>query len=283
MVVLALVLALLALLGLAGLRGANRSPAEPAASAPPAPPPRASGTLFFRGDFESGGLDGWAGDLPHPRAAEVVDEPVRRGRYAVRLTVAPGDRAASKERAELRLADKEIERRHGGDGQTLWYGMSLLLPAEHEAPPGAQYPILVQWHHRPAHVAGPGHRAHVTGPPPLALYLLAEGDRQSLRLVHQESPAAPPRGLGERPVERGRWLDLVFEVRWSTGPDGLVRAWLDGAPLTDGDFRGPTLYNPLGNYLRFGYYRGKGGTTTDRIYFDQVRIGDSRSAVTPGP
>lgn len=279
-VVLAL-LALLALAVLAVLQVDNRPSGDPAVALAPGAADPSPSTLFFRGDFESGGLEGWAGDLPHPRAAEVVGEPVRRGRHAVRLTVAPGDRAASKERAELRLADKEIERRHGGDGRTLWYGMSLLLPEEREVPPTGYYPILVQWHHRPVQAAAPGERAHVTGPPPLALYLLAEPDRQSLRLVHQESPTAPPRGLGERPVERGRWLDLVFEARWSTGPDGLIRAWLDGTPLTDGDFHGPTLYNPLGNYLRFGYYRAKGGTTTDQVYFDEVLIGDSRAAVTP--
>jgi hypothetical protein len=50
---------------------------------------------------------------PRPESIEVVTEPVRKGRYAVRLTVSPGDRAASKERAELKVADKELERRQG--------------------------------------------------------------------------------------------------------------------------------------------------------------------------
>jgi len=110
---------------------------------------------------------------------------------------------------------------------------------------------------------------------------VSQGDRQSLLLVHHASPASPARRLGERSVERGSWLDLVFEVKGSTGPDGHVGAWIDGEPLLDGVFHGPTLYNPLGNYLRFGCYRGKGGTTTNHVYFDEVRIGDSRNAVRP--
>lgn len=81
------------------------------------------------------------------------------------------------------------------------------------------------------------------------------------------------------PVRRGAWLDLVFHVRWSTGKDGFVEAWLDGRPFTAGKMYGPTLYSPVPNYLRLGLYRGKGFTTTNSVYYDEVRIGDSRQAV----
>jgi hypothetical protein len=244
---------------------------------------RSAGVTWFEGDFESGGLAGWGGALPGPKAAQIVTEPVRRGRYAVRFTLAPGDRVGGKERVELRVADRDVERLHGGDGRTLWYAMSMLLPTDHVDPPGGQYPIVAQWHHRPVQAVAPGKRAQVTGPPPLALYLVSQGSRQTLLLVHHASPSSPARRLGERPIGRGRWLDLVFEVKESTGPDGYVRAWLDGESLIDSDVRGPTVYNPLGNYLRFGYYRAKGGTTTNHLYFDEVRIGDSRAAVTGSP
>lgn len=271
---------MLALLAFVGLRVADRPPVGGGAevAAPPAEPEPG---VWFDGGFESGDLAGWTLDVAGPGSTQVVTEPVREGRHAVRITLAPGDRAAMKERAELRLADRGIERRHGGDGQTLWYGMSLLLPEDHLDPPGGQYPILAQWHHRPGFAPSPGRRAHVTGPPPLALFLVSSGGRQSLLLVHHESPSSPARRVGQRPIERGRWLDLVFEVRWSTGRDGRIRAWLDGAPLTDADVAGTNLYNPFGNYLRLGYYRAKGGTTTNHVYFDAVRIGDSRAAVAP--
>ena len=248
----------------------NLRQAEDAAAAATARAPTPQEDVWFRGDFETGDLRGWHGDLARPESAQVVTEPVRRGRHAVRITLAPGDRAAQKERAELRLGDRGLERVHAGEGKTVWSGWSLLVPEDHADPPGGQYPILAQWHHRPDRPSGGAGPAHVTGPPPLALYLVSDAGRQSLVLIAQEGPTAPPKRLAERAIRRGQWIDLVFQTRWSTGDDGLVAAWIDGEPFTDGARHGPTLYNPLGNYLRLGFYRGKGGTTTNRVYYDEV-------------
>jgi hypothetical protein len=210
----------------------------------------------------------------------VVTEPVREGRYAVSISLAPGDVASHKERTELRLGDRGLERRFAGEGRTVWHAISLMLPEDHADPPGGQYPIVAQWHHRPTHRSDDGRPAHVTGPPPLTLYLVSEDGRQSLLLVHHASPEGPRTDLGHLSIERGRWVDLVLAVHWSTGPDGWVRAWLDGTPFTDGTFHGPTLYNGEGNYLRLGYYRAKGGTTTNRIYFDRVLLGETEAAAS---
>lgn len=241
------------------------------------PPPR----VWFRGDFESGGLEGWAGDFARQESAVVVTHPVRRGRHAVRITLAPGDIAASKERAELKVGDKQIERRQGGQGGEVWYGWSLFVPADYADPPGDQFQILGQWHHRPPAPKKPGQRPRVSGPPPLALYLVAHRGQHVLILIGQSSRRAPPRRLGMRPMRRGAWNDLVFQVRWSTGPDGFVRAWLNGRPFTPGKMYGPTLYTPVSNYLRLGLYRGKGVPTTNHVFYDEIRLGDSYAAVAP--
>jgi len=94
------------------------------------------------------------------------------------------------------------------------------------------------------------------------VHLVPNGGKPLLLLIGQSAPGAPPRQLGARPVRRGAWTDLVFHVRWSTGQDGFVEAWLDGRPFTRGKKYGPTLYSPVSNYLRLGLYRGKGVPTT---------------------
>lgn len=240
--------------------------------------------IWFCGDFETGGLQGWTWDRARRESIQVVTRPVRKGRYAVRMTLVPGDIAALKERAELKVGNKEIERTHGRQGGEMWYGWSLLVPEDYADPPGERFQIVGQWHHRPARAELPGQ----TGPvargerlPPLVLHLSPKGGRHVLTLIGRGSPNADGRRLGTRPVRRGVWLDLLFHIRWSTGRDGFVEAWLDGRPFTPGKMHGPTLYSPVTNYLRLGLYRGKGFTTTNSVYYDEVRIGGSRQAVIP--
>jgi hypothetical protein len=247
--------------------------------APAAAVPRSG--VWFCGDFESGGLKGWSWDMESSESAQVVTQPVRRGRYAVRITLAPGDRGAGKERVELKVEDKSIERLHGGQGGDIWYGWSLLVPAGYADPPEEQFQILGQWHHRPAMPTAADQEPRVSGPPPLSLHLVAEEGRHYLVLIGQASPKAPPRNLGSRPVRLGAWIDLVFHIHCSTGRGGFVEAWCDGQPLTAGRMRGPTLYTPVSNYLRLGLYRTKGIATTNQVFYDEVRIGSSYQAVAP--
>jgi len=236
--------------------------------------------VWFCGDFETGGLEGWSTDIAEHHPAAVVTRPVRRGRYAVRITLGPGDIAASKERAELKVGDKSIERIHGQQGGEIWYGWSLWLPADYVHPSGGQFQILSQWHHRPVPQT-PGARPRMIGPPPLALFLVLHEGQDVLVLVGQPSPYAPPRLFGSHAIRRETWIDLVFHIKGSTGNDGFVEAWLDGRPFTAGKLYGPTLYSPVSNYLRIGLYRRKGVPTTNHVFYDEVRLGDSYQAVAP--
>lgn len=237
--------------------------------------------VWFVGDFESGNLAGWSGDLARPGSAVVVSDPVRGGRHAVRIELAPGDRGANKERAELRIGDKEIERRRGGPGQEIWYGWSLFVPRDFALE--RESPIVAQWHHRPSGAADrPWKRIHATGVPPLILYLISDREGLALLLVGRTAPQADQRFLGSRPIRRESWIDLVFHIRWSMADDGFVEAWLDGRPFTPGKMRGATLYGDLSNVLRLGLYRPKGSASTiNHLYLDEVRLGDSRAAVVP--
>jgi len=255
------------LLGLAGACGPEGE------KAPEAGP-------WFVSTFDDGDLSGWGLDRARPEAIEIVARPTRAGSGAVQLTLEPGDRAAMKERVELRLRDHYLERRHAGQGQEAWYAWSLLLPEELSDPEPGQFQMLAQWHHRPVPYEGRKNFV-VVGAPPLAVQLEPHAGRSALFLLGRASEREDPRVLGMREIERGAWIDLLFRVRWSTGDDGEVEAWLDGRPWTDGAVRGVNLYNPIGNYLRLGLYRKRGGEGTDRIYVDEVRIGPTRDSVLP--
>lgn len=59
--------------------------------------------------------------------------------------------------------------------------------------------------------------------------------------------------IGTVPFEPGKEVDWRFDVRWSTGADGFVRAYKDGRLVVDD--RGPNAFNDLvGPYMKFGVY-----------------------------
>lgn len=95
-------------------------------------------------------------------------------------------------------------------------------------------------------------------------------------------------------ADRGAWVDWVVRVKWSTGHDGQLEVWKDGARvLRDA---GPNCYNDGDDqapYFKFGLYKwpwlasaelAPSDVSQRRLYFDEIRIGDATAgfdAVSP--
>ncbi len=78
---------------------------------------------------------------------------------------------------------------------------------------------------------------------------------------------------------------MVFHIKWSLD-DGYVEAWKNGMHVTpfngkDHKVHGSTVYNKVGRYLKIGLYRSSSITTTNVVYFDEIRIGESYAEVAP--
>jgi hypothetical protein len=59
--------------------------------------------------------------------------------------------------------------------------------------------------------------------------------------------------IGSAPFTPGKEVDWRFDVRWSTGLDGYVRAYKDGQMVVDD--KGPNAFNDfIGPYMKFGAY-----------------------------
>jgi hypothetical protein len=54
------------------------------------------------------------------------------------------------------------------------------------------------------------------------------------------------------PIEKNKWYDFVYHVRWSSGADGFFDAWVNGRKVLT--HRGPTLYVGQGVYLKLANY-----------------------------
>ena len=77
---------------------------------------------------------------------------------------------------------------------------------------------------------------------------------------------------------------MQFHIGWSQDETGFVEAFLDGQPLINPDTEnhrasGPNLWNAAAPYLKIGLYRNAQITTTNSVYFDEVRAGATRAQV----
>lgn len=215
-------------------------------------------------------------ELADASRMEIVSEPARSGAGALRINIEPLDHVAQKNRAEIKLFPNDPA---GSEG---WYAWSFLVPNDYaEAPREDMFQILGQWHDQPP--AGQTWRDYTTHPPVLAVKYGMRGSRRGIEISYG-LVGGTKGAIGRALIQKGKWVDLVFHVRWSQGDDGFVEVFKDGEPLTppskDG-FKvfGANMYNATPNYLKLGIYRQDGFQTTNSVYYDELSIGPRREDV----
>lgn len=235
----------------------------------------------FVGDFESGDFSGWGvREGGREDSLQVVADPVRCGRRAAKFTVREGDWASNGNRAEISYDNRDFPGSRG------WYGWSFFIPADY---PDTEWKprlwqAIGQWHDQPNREKGetwdtfPGHS------PSVALYYVSKNGTPGLELWY--GPLKEQAIIARTPVQKGRWNDIIFHIGWSTGADGFIEAWLNGQPLIAPDtdkhtVYGANMWNDYPHFLKIGLYRNKQITTTNSIYFDEVRIGNTHQEVDP--
>lgn len=215
------------------------------------------GGTLWSGDFEQGNLAQWSAIDALPDRIETVHDPVRSGKWAARFEIRPGDTVSHGQRAELSYRSGEFP------GVETWWGWSVYFPAGFE--PG-RWTVFTQWHDDPA-----GQYA-----PPVLFEVI---DDSILFLVRGGVPPAEPAVWNLGKVERGRWYDFVFHVRWASDSTGFVELWKDGkrvVPKTNL----PTIYLGKPNYLKVGNYRYP-GKRPGVLYVDEVKRGTTHKDVEP--
>ncbi|MGE4564324.1 MAG: polysaccharide lyase [Victivallaceae bacterium] len=227
-------------------------------------------------DFERRGVEplGDTGLEATLNKARLVDSPVRSGKRALQVTL---ERTVIDGKPDYRT-DFWIKgmSKSFKPGETYWYGFSVQFPADWE--PDTQAELFAQW------IGGNG------GSPPLAIYV--RGDEY--QVTSRPKAGDPANVLWAGPVtpDRGKWVDWVFEIRWSSAADGQIRVWKNGKQLVDATCPNMAPVDPA-PYFKFGIYKWpwKGSTkeapskvTRRVLYFDEIRIGNAqagRAAVSP--
>lgn len=261
------------------------------------PPPPSYG---FVGDYETGDLSQWdrANSLEGavPTRIQVVSSPVREGDFAARFEVREGDKVdagndvnpgAAGERAEVAQDFNGVV----GQGDELFYGISLLLPDDWSQEQ-AGWRIFLQFHSVNDQLDG---RSPV---PPLALDIVPPDDRPNGRgdgglYVETHGGDVTDDRFAEGnvaeilplPLRTSVWHDFVLQVRWDR-EDGLVRIWHRISGEDDFELRAELVDVPTLLYvtepelrisdvfMRQGLYRAA-NDATNVLYLDATVRGSS--------
>lgn len=76
--------------------------------------------------------------------------------------------------------------------------------------------------------------------------------------------------------KKGRWVDWVVNVRWTSEKNGFFRIWRDGKKIVD--VVQPTTYPGYPPYWKVGLVYPWKDKITRSIYVDELRLGDSTAS-----
>lgn len=219
---------------------------------------------------------------PGPGRATIVGIG-RDGMTGVRLHTEPGDDnvtgSGDAERNDLALPQELTD---GYEGREQWWAHSILFPDDYVDPPMStesvwHWGVVFGFHNTHS---GPGQGnfsllampATATAPErPTGLHFLGYGGANN-----GDGKFSAPIG----PVVRNTWVDFVYHVRWSSGPDGFFHAWVNGVKKLS--HQGPTLYAGQGVYLKPANYHSAFEQPSSVIH-DRVIRGNSPADVSPTP
>lgn len=219
----------------------------------------------------------WGLEVADVSRFEQITSPTRLGSGAVKLTVKPGDVAASGERAELKHFNNDPLCSEG------WYAWSFMLPSDYPDINSADpFQIIGQWHDRPDEAAGETFQTYHAQSPLIALHY--RGDNSNPRVFARYGLKDIKRiDTAERQITKGEWHDVIFHIKWSVGSDGFAEVWIDSIPLlheTASQLNGPNMSNAIPAYLKLGLYRKQDAFSADNnVLIDEVRIANTHDEV----
>jgi hypothetical protein len=239
----------------------------PTPSPQPSPTPQPGARQFFC-SFESSPTEcGFSLQARSSSRATLV-APGRDGARAVRLRTESGDSnlfgSGSSERADLSLSQGNTD---CSQGKEAWWAHSVMFPNDY-VPAANGFGVVMDFHHTGSSGQANFHldSSRWDG----QLHFRGYGGSQDQN--HYETVIGP--------VAKNQWYDFVYHVRWSSGSDGFMRAWVNGVKKLDR--RGPTLYAGQGCYLKLANYHSPFGQGTSIIH-DRVIRGTTWQAVSRTP
>lgn len=217
------------------------------------------------------------------------------GNNSCKFTVSPTSIPASGgNRAELTFDQNAIQ------DDISWYEYSFYVPANYQdvilndENGTVNWQILGQWRQQPVWTDGEDWDSFTgeDAQSPIAVYYNYFSTSDSNYLNILQSPLANsihgfdsqwnevstisidykgiPIAIGK--INKGEWINLKFNIKWSENNDGYIQVWKNGQELTNGKVFGSNMLNKASHYFKFGLYRNPLIPHTNCIYYDEVKI-----------
>jgi hypothetical protein len=174
----------------------------------------------------------------------------RDGGKALRLHTEPGDKnialSGEMERNDLWLS---VDQTDGYEGHEAWWAHSILLPDDFAYPTWHVY-VLMDFHN--SNLGGGQANFHVDFERQANETLPGNLSFRGYGGVTVNNNPVGNYGAVIGQVQKNVWYDFVYHVRWSSGPDGFLDAWVNGVKKLS--HRGPTLYAGQSVYLKLANY-----------------------------
>jgi len=219
----------------------------------------ASAEVIWRGDFETGTTEQWPG-APKSEAIKIVEDPVRDGKYALRIDGTNAAKRGNFDRIELQHQPKPPGT---SEGTERYFGWSVYLPKAFTKEMHALgfFETRNSWRQ----------------------LMAFEVHGQDIQFSTRVPYALRWKGAGK--LTPGRWHDFVVHVFWSRdAAKGFVEVWFDGEKVVErvatATLRDEDVKNVA--FFQIGLFRDT-SDVPETIVIDHVIEATTLAEVTPPP
>lgn len=211
----------------------------------------ASAEVLFKGDFETGDTKQWK-STPKVGEVKVVTDPVREGKYALRIDGTNVARRKDNDRIEFQHQPKSTT-----EGTERYFGWSVYVPKKLDG----------------FHALGYFEARNIW-----SQVMSFEGNGEDIKFTTRQPYTLHWTGKGK--LTPGKWHDFALHVMWSRdAAKGFVELWFDGdkvVPLT----KAATLRDENPVFFQIGLFR-RTSEVPESIVIDHIVEGTTLEDVTP--
>ncbi len=219
-------------------------------------PLSAKAEVLWRGDFETGTTEQWRG-APQGAHVRVVTEPVRAGKYALRIDGTNAARRGTRDRIEFQ---HQPQPPGTAEGTERYFGWSVYLPQKltHDGHALGYFETRNSWRQL------------------MSFEVRGEDILYTTRVPYARRWSGPGK------LTPGRWHDFAVHVLWSRDPaQGFVEVWFDGQQVVERAMTA-TLLDENVAFFQIGLMRDT-IDVPETIIFDHVIEATTLAEVLPPP